>query len=100
MSPSDLDCFSTPPEPGEPRPGGKLNALIRAARDARTRARRERARIDALPPELRAIEMRRVRAEWEECKRRQRAEAKRRREVMEDLRELNGKPRKLPKPYL
>ena len=78
----------------------KLKALVDAHREAQARARRERARIDVLPPELRAIEMRRVQAEWEERKRRQHAEAKRTRELMADLREINGKPRELPKPYL
>ena len=77
-----------------------LSQLAIADREARLARAAERRRVNALPPELQAVEQRRAQSEWQEHKRRQRAEAKRQREMFADLRELNGKPRELPPRFL
>lgn len=74
----------------------RLLQLVEARKKAALVAAKERRRIASLPPELAVVERARVQQEWKEFKRRQKAEAKRQKELMADLRELNGKPRELP----
>ena len=74
----------------------RLQQLAEANKRAALAGAKERRRIKSLPPELAVVERARVQQEWKEFKRRQKAEAKRQKELMADLRELNGKPRELP----
>lgn len=74
----------------------RLQQLAEAQKKAALAGAKERRRVASLPPELAVVERTRSISEWTEFKRRERAETKRQKELMADLRELNGKPRELP----
>ena len=74
----------------------RLQQLIGAQKKAALASAKERRRIASLPHELAVVERTHLQAEWKAFKRREKAELKRQKELMADLRELNGKPRELP----
>ena len=74
----------------------RLCQLAEAHKKAALAVAKERRRIASLPVELAVIERTRSQAEWTEFKRREKAEVKRQKELMADLRDLNGMPRDLP----
>ena len=74
----------------------RLQQLAEAQKKVALAGAKERRRVASLPPELAVVERRRSETEWKAFKRREKARAKRQKELMADLRELNGKPRELP----
>lgn len=74
----------------------RLQQLAEAQKKAALAGAKERRRVASLPAELAAVERTRSSSEWKEFKRRQKAEAKRQKELFARMRELNGKPQELP----